>query len=604
MTITKHFEELRKKLPILIAESDNMLLKHTQLMDLINGKEEILLAIRKEFDNSVILELNSTIKIHFRELRIIIKLLNNKIHKDNNYYTAFINGVYKSLFEIKRQYLLIIESSVELYRIISTNIDKKNPDIHSLIKYLGNKNTELYNLILKLMNNALSDVCNSSAVDQKKSFLGLFSGRYRSKNNKKIIIDNKVINLQVKSMFDAEKVINGKSIADHVSKYCAAFSKDDTTLEKDSRILLLSSMNSNQLQDAIILFVTRTIEKALIHSPELIRVRKANIYVGIYTNTSNLGEYYHNSYYNNIFINIQLTEKMLYYFFQGFEFMPNKTDEYITIVHEIIHSYDWILNNHVTNNVYMNDELYRATWSMLSEEPYPETIAYSKILINLRSEGIADIGAELKSALSSYVAMILNIRPIVDNISSNNTLLEFTTKMYNDTPSSYNVLSEVDKIYATGTIHSWGKFMMLLIIIYRLNNRLYFLLSKDRLSPEAVRLLTHGLSSFEDVKNKYSLIVVRAEDLGDLIKNNSNKFIYMVAFRNDKQLVDQFITQMSLTSLDKFLEEYEKALKFFNMPEMGFSRAVLKAINNKIKKRIANEAKQEGFEWKNQEDII
>ncbi|MEK6956167.1 MAG: hypothetical protein AABW52_05885 [Nanoarchaeota archaeon] len=339
-----------------------------------------------------------------------------------------------------------------------------------------------------------------------------------------IVVDNKKIFLEVIGEFKASDNYNGRPL----NKY-------------------IKEKSNYDIEYGFVSIIYKTIIKALQDHPKIIR-KDCNIYVRILNNIFD-GESgkYDGSRSNSsmIFISLRLQQDLVEAYIENEEYLKNNSDTYMTIVHELTHSYD--------ENNGISDKEKILVYDLIKENIFPETLEIIRIFSRIRAEGLA-ILAEKGTGLLDTKNTSITLRLNDLNQRESKKMLKGYTEMLCEKGVSYEKFKGlIIDLSNRGLLHSFGIYITLIILIYYLKDYIeLFLLNgksyaplyeintkEGNLSDKLVIIKKVGIKELDSLINKEEFeVFIRIKKID---YNKFREFIYKLSLMNAFQFYWVFI---------------------------------------------------------------
>jgi hypothetical protein len=350
--------------------------------------------------------------------------------------------------------------------------------------------------------------------------------------------NNKVLLRFVNNIDFSKEQYDGIVIKQYIVNKCTEYIKKIPEFEKT--FLKLKSMNSRQLEKKVLEIIQNTVIEILNETPQLVKNNVRQITFELTTATKN-GTYLNLKSdfidkYIQLPINFKLLECLIY--------DKNKLSKenistifennlYETIIHELTHSDDYILNNYNISNVNLINFAKKITGK---EKDFSQRVVnLTNVLIKCREEGIATISENLRiiSVAGSYATITLQLTAVNEY-----DFLQLITK--------YDLqLSDVNQNYTSGILHRAGMIMATTIFLDSMRDKFLY----------ARYYSDNDKMSYSSVLSKRNVVEIL------------HGYKYTLAMDKDKvsSVLDNFIKKLSLMPPNVFLEKYEYACRNFNI---------------------------------------
>ncbi|MGV8086772.1 MAG: hypothetical protein ACP5N1_04020 [Candidatus Woesearchaeota archaeon] len=388
-------------------------------------------------------------------------------------------------------------------------------------------------------------------------------------------IGNKKIIIKFISKIDFDKVTIGKVSASNTVKDLCNLNLQNVTSEiVEKEIFTVKGMTSWQLEMRALELVKNCVLYVLDTHSNMLRDTVPLIQVELLPKDEYLGAYLsEKSNFHKIFIGIYLNNEILDSLASGRGLSIRGTTAE-TIIHELGHAYDWMLNvselntNPNDSKKYFNNNFKSNTYNLLTESnsyllakkisgrelPLVRDNDLSKILISLREEGLV-------------VFIESKLKTIIVNLKNNSLMLYPVELVYEEKSEEFRKMLDknisFDEIYNDGILHKLGKNMAILLFIDTYNTKFDYILkndfspvfyeTKDNNSAVANRLLkAHNKFGMMDKKKLFSYL--------------GNELFYIIGESNAlKRDIDLFISKISIMPPEIFLERYVSACKTYGL---------------------------------------
>ncbi len=549
-SIISFYEELEniiKKLEV----SANLLEQKTRLIELNSGN---IVSLKNSMNEIIYKTDNLQKSVDLAKKDIILHI----IEELSSNITALINDIDEAFnFVNNHTFVIILVRSLGLYDVnLYINFTNK---VSALIRNHADMNAFLEDILIRI-NNDIKIIKESKSEKKVSDILG-FSYIYKidlwkELNNSRVLLrfTNKIdfSKTQFKFSFGEETRI----LEEYIRADCNLFLKQCKNEEKD--LLIIKNMTARQMERRSLEILKNTFLKVLESNLGNVKADVKRINIELNYDTNWLGSYEDKSDFKEIFIQIILTPELLRVLEFNQLILSEDSNTYKTILHELFHSKDYMLNNRskdilvaASKNYLVNkDDLSSVAVKISGKDPSLRTKLLAQILFHCRAEGFATISKlfTVINTTGSYSTIELTYSFI--STSSNNT--DFV-KLVNDKDiSSTSVTDSYDK----GILHRIGTMMITMIFLDSTRGQ-----------------FSYTKKSYRSKTNIQFSNILSNDMIADLLSGTT----YVLAADNDKvsTIINNFIQKLSLTPPHLFLEKYELACKNFGI-EAIFSKADFK----------------------------
>lgn len=323
------------------------------------------------------------------------------------------------------------------------------------------------------------------------------------------------------------------------------------------RIERLQVLSKDGIKQVVLRQFKNTVRKVIEKNPRLLRSSNTTINVVLGTERSK-GTFNHfKSNFSNIFINITLTDSMLYSVVESSkEYFDETVPVWDTLVHELTHARDW--------NKGISDDGLEETLSIFGPSFNPKDALCTMILKYSRQEGVAHLSEFLRPKLNP--SQPLDITRFVEGYGSVLNKVKNTVQKYDYRESGVIPLSQANSLYGTGTIHTYGTFLAVLLFLNDTKTVSNLILTSDK---ENVITAFEEDDTYENIESAEVVTLSKVHKLFDEVQN-SNMYLVVWPEEGFSSRCQQTMNKLSLMDVEQFLSS---AIRTQN--KLGFDRSIL-----------------------------
>ncbi|MGV8162868.1 MAG: hypothetical protein ACP5N2_06075 [Candidatus Nanoarchaeia archaeon] len=527
-------------------------------------------------------------KISQRQISItdIALRLKTNLRSKEKLKPIYLHTLTTCLTEFSNSYIppLIKEfSSISQILIETDNVNDLFIDKYNMLK---NNIDHLSNLNNNLQKKMKSDYILLENLDKNSKFT---HPRFTIFGNKKQItktieVNHKKIKINLNNLVNFEKdKMNNQTIISNINQKIDNILETNKDLPQDKELNLyrIRKLGTERIVTEILELIANTIADILFRHPDLIRSTNTNLNFSLQHTDKHSGAYYpQKSNFDNIFIGLRMSDEIINYYLFDYKIFNPDSKIYDTLVHELTHSHDWILNKPG-----LNESLYELTKKILNEqEPSMLSLQLMQVVLKCRDEGLAFLSSALRTQITaSNKHAIINLVPLLSYYSASiNTFDELVkeTLNINEDKSTTDIATN---IYRQGITHKFGLRMIMNIFFFQYRDK--------------IKIAAHSDSQFITFINSQPNLETR--ECEEYIKSNNikiytiyevvanprllSKIKYVHLIVNDPSFsnnYEQFLTKISLMNTLRFLENYENACDKLNIKNKVLTTDLFRQAHN------------------------